>query len=399
MPLTARHHDLGVLDTTEVADETWSAIHRSSPRAPLTCRSCGASMQAKVSSTGLRFFAHDRREATCPSAGESPAHRHLKKTLAKLARKAGAHTVVEAEPSPDDRGGWRADVLVIAPDGRRIAFEAQLAAMTTAVGLDRTGRYSADDIETVWFTTKHAPWLFSLPGVKVDEVEGTLLATRGCAQIKDKTWSTRSDVPLHRLVDGLIVGRVRAYGLDYLIEPLRQRDREVTRYHSSPVALCPAKHISDHQSELAAMERARAAERRRQEQHRLNMLALQERQQRLLPIVAALLDLESNQQIWAGVPPTPMNNGDQVSLANAAGNERTAYGAVLWTGPARDQLTLRAVICPVASRVSRKLGGSWRARHVTVHVETANEAERVAQALGWRTADLQQHPPAASSAG
>lgn len=57
MPLTSTHSTLGPLDSTAMSDETWETIHRSTPRAPLSCRACGTSMQAKLSSTGLRFFA------------------------------------------------------------------------------------------------------------------------------------------------------------------------------------------------------------------------------------------------------------------------------------------------------------------------------------------------------
>lgn len=65
--------------------------------------------------------------------------------------------MIEAQPASGDHGGWRADVLAVTPDGKRFAFEAQLAAMTAAEGIERTERYQRDQIETVWFTTKNAP--------------------------------------------------------------------------------------------------------------------------------------------------------------------------------------------------------------------------------------------------
>jgi hypothetical protein len=121
-----------------------------------------------------------------PSAGETPEHRVLKHLLASAARRCGWRALIEAEPFPGDVGSWRADVLAISDDGRRHALEAQLAAMTPAEGLERTVRYSIDEIDTTWFTTKDAHWLLKLTGVKVQYVEGAeALVTRGVARRTD----------------------------------------------------------------------------------------------------------------------------------------------------------------------------------------------------------------------
>ena len=58
-------------------------------------------------------------------------------------------------------------------------------------------------------------------------------------------------------------------------------------------------------------------------------------------------------------------------------------GSVVWLGPARDNLRLFAVVCPVASRITPGLAASWRRRGVQVYVAEPRERQRVAGALGW----------------
>jgi competence CoiA-like predicted nuclease len=143
-------------------------------------------MHAKVSSRGLRF-AHDAAASMCPSAGKIPAHRELKNNVAEMIRDAGWAAQVEAEPSPSDTGGWRADVLAeLSGLTRRVAFEVQLAGMTSDEGKERSARYAADGIEVVWISTKHARWLYGIPGVRVrpsPEAFGALVADRGLAAL------------------------------------------------------------------------------------------------------------------------------------------------------------------------------------------------------------------------
>jgi hypothetical protein len=73
--------DDGLLDAT--ADELgasvrWEDIHKVKPLAPLTCRACTAPMTARVSSRGLRHFAHRAAASDCPTLGET-IHHHLLK--------------------------------------------------------------------------------------------------------------------------------------------------------------------------------------------------------------------------------------------------------------------------------------------------------------------------------
>lgn len=167
MPLTAVHKDRGVLDATD--DDlgcgwSWDDVYRVRPRVVMSCRTCGHGLHAKVSSTGLRFFAHDRNAPACPGTGESVAHHLLKSVLIRAAREAG----FDAQLEVDGPGGrWRADVLVTAPGGRRIALEAQLSPISRNDVLERTRRFEVDQVEVCWFTDRQTRWLGSAPAVQI----------------------------------------------------------------------------------------------------------------------------------------------------------------------------------------------------------------------------------------
>ncbi len=243
MPLTALDALGTLIDSTTATDETWRAVHKNRPRSILRCRGCGGGMQAKVSSRGLRFFAHDQVRLDCPSNGESPDHRWLKSRLAAAARAAGWAAEIEAEPRAGDIGGWRADVLAIAPDGaRRVALEAQLAPMTEAVGVERTDRYAQDGIETLWITLKNAPWLWKLLGCKVerddspleDDGQPPLVATRGCAKLtaiagwrSGPQWAP-VNVLLSRLIQAMLDDSVGTYVVKFLPEKIPTGTRSAT---------------------------------------------------------------------------------------------------------------------------------------------------------------------------
>ncbi|WP_102922431.1 competence protein CoiA [Streptomyces noursei] len=169
MPLTAHLADRGLLDATlpELgcsAAVPWESIYRTRPRATLTCRDCDQPMHAKISHRGARFFAHDRRSPHCPSAGETAEHRAFKKVLAQAARAAGCEA--ELEVTAEHRG-WRADVLVTSPEGRRTALEAQLSSVARDEVLERTSRYEQDGVDVVWFTPRAARWLGDVPSAGI----------------------------------------------------------------------------------------------------------------------------------------------------------------------------------------------------------------------------------------
>ncbi|WP_283112057.1 competence protein CoiA family protein [Streptomyces halobius] len=168
MPLTALHDNLRVLDATcddLDAGIDWDTIYRARPRAPLRCTACHISVHAKLSPRGRRFFAHDSAAPRCPTNGESPEHRRLKRALALAARQAG----------------WRADVLATTPGGRRLALEAQLSPITYTDITARTYRYATSNVEACWITDTDAPWLLTVPSLQVttDDATGELHVTDG----------------------------------------------------------------------------------------------------------------------------------------------------------------------------------------------------------------------------
>ncbi|MEU8928108.1 competence protein CoiA family protein [Kitasatospora sp. NPDC048545] len=166
MTFTAVYTGRGRLDATQ--DDlgcgwAWTEVHRARPRVPLACPECGHGMHGKVSSAGMRFFAHDRGAPTCALAQESMEHHLTKLQLAHAARAAGWYAELEVR-APD--GSWRADVMASSPDGaRRMAWEAQLSPITRDELHERTGRYAADGIPVCWVTLSSRLWVGAEPSV------------------------------------------------------------------------------------------------------------------------------------------------------------------------------------------------------------------------------------------
>lgn len=413
MPLTALLPNGAAVDLTACSDEVWFALYRPQVPAQLSCRSCAGPLHAKVSPRGLRFFAHNRRTEDCPTTGESAEHLALKADLARLIRQSGGTSIVEATPSPGDAGGWRADVLGIGANGRRIAFEAQLAAMTVDVGRERTARYAADGIGTVWVTTRQASWLYGLPGIQVDPDHAHVL--EGLADLVDGRWRVHQGALLARCVRLWLAGQVTHVDGVHLYE-----DRPGAALARSGAVIWTmkedARRWSVHQEQQRAnarrlealQQRQRGAEIREAEQreaHARHVKALGERQLRLLHVMVPEIAERAaavGHRVWLGAPnPTFWQEHRPIELADAFGNKRTGFGCPIWTGPWGGDLHLSAVICPSANRVTPALGRSWKDRETTVCVADRREAARVAQALGWPVEDVRivdaPPPPAAPS--
>jgi len=351
-------------------------------------------MHAKISSRGLRFFAHDRSGPTCPSNGETPEHRYLKTRLAEAIRQAGWRAEIEAEPGPRDVGGWRADVLAINPQSScRIAFEIQLASMSIFDGQERTTKYDRDAITAVWVTTRNPPWLWGLSGFKLTEAHGEevnhsrpLGASRGLAVLDHGRWEPSQSLALDGVVSEVLAGQLVPYAISNLSEDLPYGQKSRSLFHRNAIALVP---ISDAEQDRRRIEddARRAADDRR---HRQAIKDLYERQGRVLS--AAHTDavgvIGFNENIWIGVPPKPLMHSADLMSTKAAGNEKTAQGAVLWLGLDRSNLRLFAVACPVASRITPGLAANWRQRNVRVYVADPREALRIASALGWPVGSL-----------
>ncbi|GAA2781541.1 hypothetical protein GCM10010441_03090 [Kitasatospora paracochleata] len=166
MGFTALHAEQGRLDASQDdlgCDWEWPAIHRARPRVPLACPECGHGVHPKVSSGGLRFFAHDAGAPRCALAQESMEHHLLKLELAQAVRAGGWFAELEVR-APD--GAWRADVMAASPDGgRRMAWEAQLSPITPDDIRARTGRFAEDGVRVCWVGVRSRPWLGTVPSV------------------------------------------------------------------------------------------------------------------------------------------------------------------------------------------------------------------------------------------
>lgn len=345
-------------------------------------------MHAKVSPRGLRYFAHDRRQVDCDLHGETLLHRQLKACVAAFVRRRGWTAALEAVPELGDAGGWRADVLASDPSsGRRIAFEVQLAAMTTDEARARTARYGADGIETVWLTTRAAPWLWKIPGCQIAAPQpdaDSFTVARGLMKLDGERWRMPLGVPLENVIGGLLTGTAVACRIDWFSEKVPWGESTKWVSHDDPVAIVPAAHAAVH----ARRERARAIQEERERAERArrarSLAALYARQEHLLipTLTDAATSIGEEEWVWTGVPPSLVRDGEPVELADALGNEKTAYGAVIWTGPHRHDLRLFAALSPAASRISPSLAASWNRRGVRVYVAEPAERDRVARALG-----------------
>jgi hypothetical protein len=170
-PVFAHLPDLG-------CGQTWEAVWKVRPPAPLTCDECHHPMHAKVSHTGLRFFAHASHAPSCALALETLAHHMLKLELLKAAQDAGVHAEMEVR-GPD--GACRADVMTSDHGGTwRMALEAQLAPITAADITARTERMRADGVKAIWFSDRpRPPWFGVVPSVRLarpDDGQGLVVA-------------------------------------------------------------------------------------------------------------------------------------------------------------------------------------------------------------------------------
>lgn len=399
MPLTANCRE-NIIDATICSDDEFSRVYRVRPRAPLRCRECGAPVHAKESRYGLRFFAHDPKTSGCTGAGESPEHRALKRWIAGVVRRLGWAALPEEGPRPGDRGGWRADLLAVSPDGaRRVAFEVQLATMTAAEGAERTERYERDRIETVWITTRHAPWLLAIPSVRVTEFDadrpcdpkinrGLVVMVPGWRQFDNAPFSLES------FVEGYLKSRIVLRRLVSYDEEYDYGSQQRCTFHT------PA-HVfmtTEQSAKLDARERRIAEEIEREQLHQHNIRELARRQAALLPEVVdeAMRHAGAGDLLSVGIQTAWTRPRYWLPGHPAEGNEKTAFGIPVRLESENGPSRLFAVVCPVASRISSGLAWSWIKRGVRIYVENEVEATRVANAMGRRDAVWMVPTPSAT---
>lgn len=441
MPLTAKDKLGSDIDSTQCSDELWASIHKVKPKAEIYCRACNSLMQPKNSNKGLRFFRHYVADEHCPSNGETPAHLDLKKRIAIIIRSSGGRAFLESTPSQGDHGGWRADVLAVTEDNRRIAFEVQLAGMTLDEGIRRTEQYARDGISVLWVTTRKVHWNYGIPGVRVVIDGERLLVQHGLAMFRHRSSVFRSDsedasnnaekflhaflVPeridsdffnhwqlpfcwhgteqrldLQLVVAGFLDESILSTEVDsFMRNPDSIRD-PITR----AVVVVSKAHLEESERRQSEFEERRKVARLQEEKERVereaeyrreeaaaerwrkNTQELLDRQTRVLE--KALLEISKNTssdyELWIGAPAEKWNPEALAYTWWAPGTEKTGHGIPIWRGPKNGERSLVGIVCPVASRLSPGLGYSWSKRRVVVYVETDYEASWVSKSLGWK---------------
>ncbi len=189
----------------------WADVWQVRPSAHLVCAECRHRVRAKVSPTGLRFFAHAPGAPECATAGESMAHHLLKLELATAARATGAHCEMEAR-GPE--GVWPADVMASDPGGTwRVALEAQLSPITPDAIAARTERMRVNDVRSVWFSDRlRPPWLGLVPSVRlVTDEGGSLVVAEGLARFAGGFGEAGPQVPLAEFLGWVFADRAVPY--------------------------------------------------------------------------------------------------------------------------------------------------------------------------------------------
>ncbi|MFC9238593.1 competence protein CoiA family protein [Streptomyces decoyicus] len=206
-------------------EQSWEAVWKVKPPAPIACAECRHPMYAKTSRSGLRFFAHAPHAPDCEIArqGESEAHHLLKLELASAARDAGAHAEMEVR-APD--GSWRADVLATDPGGGwTMALEAQLSPITPADITARTVRMREHGVTSCWFSDRpRPPWLGTVPSIRLAaDADSGLTVVEGLARFNGSGWQVAPQASLTDFLRWVFAGKVLPHApRTSLWNPLRQ---------------------------------------------------------------------------------------------------------------------------------------------------------------------------------
>ncbi len=149
------------------------------PAGDIICQLCGEAMIVKAGFVVRAHFAH-RPGSVCASQWdahpESPEHRLGKLLIAERLREELADsTAARIEYEVPIREVMRiADVMVIYPNGWRVAHECQLASITTEILTQRTEDYLNAGVDVVWWLGKHAAtshnlrWVYGYQGFALE---------------------------------------------------------------------------------------------------------------------------------------------------------------------------------------------------------------------------------------
>jgi hypothetical protein len=149
MPLIAlRASDGAEIEAFSVDPAEWDVM-RMQPRGAFAMIGTNWPAVLKRSIRGTQFFAHASGYQGVRPEPESEQHLLAKVMIARGLRADGYTALVECPGISGDGDSWGADVLC-ETNGRRIAFEVQLAQQTLEQYEGRTAAYARSGVECVW---------------------------------------------------------------------------------------------------------------------------------------------------------------------------------------------------------------------------------------------------------
>ena len=149
MPLRCLGPDGQSVQSFDLSEAEWSALGRENLRLrQLRMPCCDASVVMKVSTRGLKFFAHKSR-GPCQTAPETEAHLALKTLAVRATRRAGWTCSTEASGSSPTGETWTADVLAHKGEAK-VAIEIQWSPQTNEESLYRQERYRQSGVRCLW---------------------------------------------------------------------------------------------------------------------------------------------------------------------------------------------------------------------------------------------------------
>jgi hypothetical protein len=167
MPLRCIGPNGQSIQSFDLLETEWSALeleNRRLRRLRMPC--CDASVVMKISTQGLKFFAHKSR-GPCQSAPETEAHLALKTLAAQAAQRAGWRCSTEVNGASPSGETWTADVLAYKGEAK-VAVEIQWSPQTNEESLYRQERYRRSGVRCLWlFRRSKFPVSKDFPAARV----------------------------------------------------------------------------------------------------------------------------------------------------------------------------------------------------------------------------------------
>ena len=194
----------------ELNDDEWESLKKRYRAGEPLLMSCGQPGSARVSSLGLKFFAH-KKSANCDmhEGRETAEHLELKSLLVEAARTAGWFAELEV---PSRQRDWIADVMATKGD-RRIALEVQWSRQSSEDFARRQERYEADGVECIWFVApKNTGNVAKVPSHTIGGASGAW----HISMLTTMDRYTRADLPLEDAVGHILQGDYRYHTEPYV---------------------------------------------------------------------------------------------------------------------------------------------------------------------------------------